>query len=395
MEMHSDSKGKMSRRVFLRGAGVALGLAACGGVWRAEEQGVFAVGEGAAFAPWVEWPARGTGPQVLVAAAILAANAHNTQPWRFRVRDQRIDLLADTTRDIGTIDPFARERDIGLGCALENLLLAARARGYTYQLSLAPDTADRTLAARVQLAPGGADVSPLYAAIPHRRTNRFAYDTVRPVAQATLDALGQLGADDPDVTLTWFASEGQRASLGGLLVEAARAINDDAMQSYDNGERWTRLGQEAIERYRDGLTLDTMGLEPLTLFAAKLLPSPSSGDSASTWLDTEINQTKTAAAFGIIVIRDYSDLARRLRAGRLWQRLHLWMTDAGLAAQPLNQLHERADRETQLGLVPRFSDALAQLVGDPTRRGLFTFRLGYPTITPPPSPRRASAEVII
>ncbi len=94
-------------------------------------------------------------------------------------------------------------------------------------------------------------------------------------------------------------------------------------------------------------------------------------------------------------VRDYGDAAQRMRAGRLWQRMHLWATAHGLAAQPMNQLHERADREAQLGTEPRFGEAMGGLLGDPSWRGIFTFRLGYPTQPAPPIPRRALEDVLV
>ncbi len=74
---------------------------------------------------------RDQGPVNLVRAAILAANPHNSQPWLFHVTRTQIDLYADLQRNIGTVDPFLREMHLGLGCALENLLVAAPANGYT------------------------------------------------------------------------------------------------------------------------------------------------------------------------------------------------------------------------------------------------------------------------
>ncbi len=64
-------------------------------------------------------------PLALVAAGILASNPHNTQPWIFRVTDTQIDILADTRRHLGTFDPYLREMHLGLGCAVENMALAA------------------------------------------------------------------------------------------------------------------------------------------------------------------------------------------------------------------------------------------------------------------------------
>ena len=140
----------LSRRILLKGAGMTLTLAGGGGVWRAARQGVFSAGQGPAYEPWKTWRAdRNEGPLALVRAAILASNPHNSQPWLFHVTDSRIDLFADPQRNIGAIDPYLREMYIGIGCALENLLLAAAANGYAPQVTLLPDTANPAHAARI------------------------------------------------------------------------------------------------------------------------------------------------------------------------------------------------------------------------------------------------------
>jgi hypothetical protein len=346
----TKDKRRFSRGAFLKGTGAALALVAGGGVWRAVDQGVFGSGQGPAYEPWENWR-EAKGPMALVSAAILAANAHNTQPWLFEVSDARIDLFADRSRDIGTVDPFLREMYIGLGCALENLLLSARANGYEYDLALAPDRSDPTHAARVDLSPGGKEISPLYEAIPDRHTNRYAYDTSRPILPEALDALGALGEDDPEVEVFWFAAGAQRRKVGGLLVESTRAIIADKEQSYDNGPKWLRQDQDAIQRHRDGLPLDIQGASAFDLVAGKMLPEPSERSSNEFWLRAiEERQAPTAAAFGILAVRDDRDDAQRLEAGRLWQRMHLWATARRLAMQPMNQINERADREAQLGI---------------------------------------------
>jgi hypothetical protein len=65
-----------------------------------------------------------------------------------------------------------------------------------------------------------------------------------------------------------------------------------------------------------------------------------------------------------------------------------------MAMQPLNQPAERADREAQLGITPRFSRALAEIIGDPSWQALMPFRMGYPTVEGRPSPRRAIEDVL-
>ena len=96
---------------------------------------------------------------VLLRSAVLASSPHNTQPWRFRVGESFVELFLDPRRSVVGLDPFLREAYIGMGCALENLLLAAGAQGLAERatvpdghLALRPVEPLR-MVARVDLAP--------------------------------------------------------------------------------------------------------------------------------------------------------------------------------------------------------------------------------------------------
>ena len=108
-----DAALRMNRQTLLRRAGLVAGTVAVGGAgalsYRAYDQGVFQVGQGAAYEPWADWKQhRGLIP--LVAAATLAPSPHNSQPWLFRIGSGQIDVFADASRDIGAIDPYGREQ---------------------------------------------------------------------------------------------------------------------------------------------------------------------------------------------------------------------------------------------------------------------------------------------
>ncbi len=64
----------------------------------------------------------------VVAMAGRAPSVHNTQPWRFAIHDSAIDLLADTSRLLPSIDPDGRELMISCGAALFGLRLGMRSR---------------------------------------------------------------------------------------------------------------------------------------------------------------------------------------------------------------------------------------------------------------------------
>ncbi len=159
--------------------------------------------------------------------------------------------------------------------------------------------------------------------------------------------------------------------------------------------RWFRTGRREVGAHRDGVTLDAAGVSPQMTALAKLLPDMSAKTSDAYWLAmTRDVQVPTAPALGIVFVRDRLDMADAIAAGRVWQRLHLAATAAGLAAQPLNQPVERADRDRALGQPDDFGRELAKFAGEPGWEATFVFRLGIPERPAPPSPRRALEEVV-
>ena len=384
------------RRRILKFAGATVILAGAALAWRAFDQGVFGAGSGAAYEPWKDWQADDSlRPLRLVRAAILAANPHNSQPWQFRVTDKTIDVFFDAARNIGAIDPFFREMSMGIGCALENLLIAAASEGYATKVKLLPDPGNPLHAAQVSLLPGTRLSSPLYDAIPKRHTNRGPYDMERNVPAELLDGLAGLGADFPGTKVIWFSTPEAKRRIGDLIVAATEAIVADRQQSADSA-KWFRTSWQQLQTLRDGTTLDAQSLPPLVNAAAKILPPFSRETADQAWLQaTRERHVATAAAFGLIAVPDMRDNAMRIRGGRLWQRMHLWATTRGLAMQPLNQMSERADREMQLGIESRFGTALKELVADASSQALMPFRIGYPTVDSKPGPRRDLKAVLI
>ncbi len=386
----------LGRRRFLRTVGLSVGTVAVAGAtgitWKAVDGGVFATGTGPAYAAWDAPLSTGRDPMTLVRAAVLAANAHNAQPWHFVVAPDRIDLFADPTRTLGTMDPLLREMHISLGCALENMMLTAPAAGLAATVTLLPDPADPGHVARVDLLAGAGPVSPLFATIPDRHTDRAAYDTSRPLEPARLVELTAL-VTATDTRLVWFTDPAQMRTFGDLTVRATEAINADTQQSTDDFA-WYRTGWAEIQDRKDGITIDPSGKSPLIRAVAKLLPVTHQ-QSNDGWLSgTRDVQIPTAAAFGALVVGDRTDPTQRLEAGRSWQRVHLAATAAGLSMQPLCQIPERIDREQTAGLPADITTAMTALVPG-GQYPIMTFRIGHPTTDAPRSPRRPAADVVL
>ncbi|TQE99691.1 MAG: hypothetical protein FKY71_07235 [Spiribacter salinus] len=393
----------MKRRRFLQGLGTVSVVVAGGTVWRATDQGVFAVGTGPAYEPWTTWrDTDNEGPLALVRAGILAANPHNTQPWMFRVSEEGVELYADRSRHLGSFDPYLREMHLGLGCAVENMMLAARAAGYEPALELVGGQLEpiagqpgRALVARISLDQGEVDRDALFEAIPQRHTNRGPYDLGRGLSAALAEELQAVGRSEEAVDVVLFTEPDSLAQCRGLITDATEAIIADRPMVHES-ERWFRHSWDAIQKYRDGPTLDAAGLSPLMTGIAKLMPRPSAEANHQYWLDaTRDVHVATAPGFGLIFVDDLYDRAQALQAGQVWQRLHLWAATQGLAMQPLNQPVERVDRERQLGLEPSSARALAALTGERADRPTFAFRVGYPSRQASASPRRAVEQVVL
>jgi hypothetical protein len=197
----------------------------------------------------------------------------------------------------------------------------------------------------------------------------------------------------PDVRLVWLTGA-DREQMSELLVAATEMIIDDADQAASD-TRWFRQSWDEIQRKRDGITIDTAGLPDLTSALAKVLPAQSPRAASDAWLDaTRQRHTPTAAAYGIVAVRDARDQVQQLEGGRLLQRTHLWTTREGLALHHMNQVTERADREEQLSIAPRFGKALDQLLPSGWQ-ALSTFRIGHPTHDARRSPRRPVEAVLL
>ncbi|MFD3581257.1 Acg family FMN-binding oxidoreductase [Streptomyces sp. NPDC058683] len=384
----------MSRRSAMKLVGLGLGTIAAAGVGvggvRAATNGAFSAGSGDPYGLWHDWTTL-SGIDRVVAAGVLACNPHNTQAWRIAVNGDTIHVYSDARRRMPLNDASAREHFAGLGCAVENMVIAAGPAGFTAHVTLFPDGIASDHVARIALRDGGTGQDrDLAAAIPHRHTNRGPYKST-PV---DLGGFTEQSSRIDGASVLWITDKAAREQLGRLYVEATEAITADTAQSTE-AFSWFRSARSTIDRHRDGLTLDGQGLGGLTLFAAKLLPAQSRKDGDAFWVKaTREVHTATAAAYGVITVDDVTNRMAQVSGGRLLARMHLTATSLGLGLHHMNQITERIDRDRAAGSLDVFSARWAAVLGRPAPTGLLSFRIGHPERTPGLSPRRSLKDVL-
>ena len=172
------------------------------------------------------------------AAAGLAPSIHNTQPWRWRVYPDRLDLYAERSRQLTATDPDGRMLIISCGAALHHARLALAAQGWQVTVSRLPEPTDTDLLARISLA-GQVPVTP--EAMRHYQTTRLRVTDRRPVTRETvpraaLDALVKAATDEGAQLHVLHPDQ-----VDELAVAVAHAATVDAEDPaiQDELDRWT------------------------------------------------------------------------------------------------------------------------------------------------------------
>jgi hypothetical protein len=273
-----------------------------------------------------------------------------------------------------------------MGCALENLMLAAVAYGYATSATLLPGKLTPVSAnpalkpvARVDLATGQKQQSLLYDAIPHRHTNRNSY-LLKPLPRDFIGAIRQLVSDEVDVSLFLFSAEAERRHIADMISKANDVVYADP-EVEQASERWVRMKWSEVQKFRDGWSGDESSEPPLTKAVRKFANPALMRFAFRNKLLPNTRMTTFCAAtplFGIIAVRDRYDQQQCLHAGRIWQRAHLLATGRGLAGRPVKEAVEWIDQQRIRSEEPKAMAALCDIMGDKSWQPTFMFRLGYP-----------------
>ena len=280
-------------------------------------------------APFPPGPVPADALRSVVEQATLAPSVHNSQPWRFHLADDLVELHTDPDRAVHVLDPSGRQMVISCGAALFYARLAIEARGRA--CTVEPAGGDGTLLARLHVGEP-ATMPParaaLVEAIPSRHTNRSPFDPT-PVA-AELQTELRRAAEVEGAWLHVVESVDDQLRLTLLLAEADAAQNADPAYREELAE-WRRRASAGAEGVPDVAVpgdVRTRGSDfVLRNFNPTEAPPAAGGEPPPTERPL------------VVVLVTPSDVRGDwLTAGQALAHVLLRATASGVSASPLNQV---------------------------------------------------------
>lgn len=311
--------------------------------------------------------------QFLVKFAILAPSSHNSQPWKFQIARNRIYLLPDFERALPHSDQNHRQLFISLGCALENLLVAADY--YGFETSWAYQETNHAIEVSFnRVREHTNNGTHLIFAIPKRHTNRNKYAEKLP-DESFLEKLKSYSTANNQIL--FVRDKEAKNNIAEIVGEALIAAMDDKL-----------FRKELSEYLKSNITHSSVGMPgfglgiptPVSLFAPTLIRYVNM-NKLTKKQDAELLKQYTPV-FGIIATSE-DNIKSWIEAGKLYQKIALSAEQEGLKTAPMAAAIQIGD----------FYKALQHALGITQRPQVF-FRMGYSTAQVMSSPRLASTKVI-
>lgn len=310
----------------------------------------------------------------LVRYATLAASSHNTQPWKFKLEPNRIVILPDLSRRCPAVDPDDHHLYASLGCAAENILVAAPAFGlkghYSYDASAS--------SVQIDFEETHPFRSSLFEAIPKRHCSRIEFDGSSLSVEQTRQL--QEAARGNGVSVMFITDSEQKEQIARYVAEGNAAQFGDAAWA-DELKSWIRFNAREAVRTDDGLYGPVMGNPDVPRWLGMLFMR--FAFSAQSQNRKDIRNIRSSAAVAVL-FSEVDDKPYWVEAGRCYERLALQAAALDLRTAFINQPVEVAALRSEV----------ARFLGIGDRRPDLIVRIGRGPETPR-SLRRPVEQVLV
>ena len=309
--------------------------------------------------------------------ATLAANSHNTQPWHFRIAKDTVDILPDFSRRTPVVDPDDHHLFVSLGCAAENMVVAANACGRAAKASVEYD-GDKNPFVRVTFARGEKSDGVLCDAIPKRQSTKTEYDGT-PLADDALRALEAAAArTGVDVIMM---TDRSRMDQALTFIQAGNSAQMNDPGFVKELKSWIRFSAKTAVRKADGLSGPAAGNPSSPDWLGPILFGLFFKEKAET---RKLAKHLASSAGLAVFVAEEETPEGWIEVGRSFERFALTATSMGLCHAHVNMPVE----------VPSVRTEFAEWLGLNGRRPDLVIRFGRADPSPM-SLRRAVDDVII
>lgn len=260
--------------------------------------------------------------------ASKAPSGHNTQPWKFHITDDTITVVPNFEVALPVVDGNNRELFISLGCAVENLCIAASYFGYTTHIKECSIEAIILELTKNNLSTKDL----LFHQIEKRQTNRTIYngnkisDGILQQLQSVPKENGvqfyftEIGTPLAD-TITGYIMKGNEIQMADI------AFKNELLS-------WMRFNKKQVEATHDGLSY--------LVFGNPSLPGILARPIVSLFLNPKVqnksDRKKIDSSSHFVVCTTQQDTIKEwINLGRTLQRILLKATEIGISYAFLNQ----------------------------------------------------------
>jgi hypothetical protein len=276
----------------------------------------------------------------IIQSATRAPSGHNTQPWNFLVEGNAIKIFPDYTRRLPIVDPDDHALFISLGCALENLILAAKHFGYHATVDFKASQNEECI--KVSLIKEIPNLEcDLYFQIDKRQVTRNVYLN-KLIPDNEIRQLLEVGKEK-DVYIKTLSKK----EFGSIIpfIEAA-SLKQFRNPAFKNElVSWVRFNENTATETSDGLRGASMGSPAVPTFIGKLyfkyLATP------ETETKKTIDQVSSSSLL-LLFLAEINTKEAWINLGRSYQRVALKATSLGIKHAHVNMPCEEAEIRKEL-----------------------------------------------
>jgi hypothetical protein len=311
----------------------------------------------------------------MVEQAIKAPSGHNAQPWLFKINESGIQIYPNLDKSLPVVDFDNRELFISLGCAAENICIAASFKGYESGVSI-----NESGVITVNLIKQDSVMAnPLFEQIAVRQTNRSAYngDTI---PQDVIKVLQSIDTE-PNIKMYFYKNGTQEFDTISTYVFRGNTIQMQDKAFKDELREWMRYNRKHQDKTNDGLSYAVFGAPNLPMFIVKPIMSKAVNEKSQNKGDKK--KIESSSHFVLFTTQN-NTVEEWINLGITLERFLLKSTGLGIIHAYLNQPNE----------VRELSKEMAKTLNIPNEHTTILLRIGYGEKMPY-SKRKDISEVII